>query len=907
MKKNQSPSLFVSLLVVLALAFPIKIGAWIAPVNTYTVTNTNNSGPGSLRQALLDANAHEGPDLIIFAIPPADPNCVGLCTISPTSALPALLTDGTTINGYTQPGAAPAHGTTPAVLYIQIDGTAAGVANGFTILSAQNTITGLAINRFAVNGIYIGGTGNDANMIQGNHIGTSPGGTLDWGNGYSGVFIAAGASGNTIGGDDAAERNVLSGNGWNGVDILGAGSDGNVVSGNYIGMGATGLESLPNDNFGVRIHGGAQDNLVGGDAAGERNLISGNEMEGVRIVGTGSDHNTISGNYIGTNLTGSSAHGNGDGVFIAGGAQNNTVGGDAPGESNLISGNEYCGVVITGTNTMSNTVSYNLIGTDANGVNPLGNETFGVLIYGGASHNTIGGDSASERNIITSSLEGIRIEDAATGYNVVSGNYIGADASGIASLGNLYEGIKIEEGAHHTRIGGLNASPGGACSGECNLISGNGSFGVYLFREGTSESVISGNYIGTDVNGTLPLPNQGGISMYEGVQQTTIGGSTAGERNLISGNTDDGIYFEDAETIDNLISGNYIGTDVTGSTDLGNGGDGIEIHRAISNTVGGSLPGEGNLISCNDGNGILLSRSWSDDTSSTISGNIIGLDASASAQLGNGANGILVDYCSGVFIGGQSDLEANLIAGNQASGISIDNAAHDNRVWGNRIGAGTDLDIDLGNAGSGISISGESHHIDVDYGNLVLYNASGVTLFGEHTNHNVISDTHILHSDFHGVLIAAGASNNDIGDNNVIRDNFAFGVYVTDAATTGNWINRNSISSNGVGIKLEGGAHNNIAAPVITGVSMSDGYMYISGQTTPDDWVEIFGNSDEDGEGEVYIDFVYSDDSGAFVLEANPIAYPYLTATTSGGDGTSEFSSPFANPYSVIFLPMVSR
>ena len=147
-------------------------------VSSFTVTNTNDSGVGSLRQAILDANANPGLDNINFAIPGAGPH-----TIQPTSGLPTI-TDPVIIDGYTQPGASlntngPGLGSN-AVLKIELDGSNAGAgASGLTITAGNSTVQGLVINRFGQNGVLLGTKGG--NVLEGNFIGTDVTGTVDLG------------------------------------------------------------------------------------------------------------------------------------------------------------------------------------------------------------------------------------------------------------------------------------------------------------------------------------------------------------------------------------------------------------------------------------------------------------------------------------------------------------------------------------------------------------------------------------------------------------------------------------------------------------------------------------------------------------------------------------------------------
>jgi len=147
----------------------------------------------------------------------------------------------------------------------------------------------------------------------------------------------------------------------------------NTVSGNFIGTNVSGTAAISNTGNGVSISGGegAQYNVIGGDTPGKRNLISGNGdqgTDGVIIFGAGTTNNTVSANYIGTDVSGATAIANGgSGIYIGYGASHNLVGGDTPGERNLISGNTFDGVAIFDSGTTDNTVSGNYIGTNASG------------------------------------------------------------------------------------------------------------------------------------------------------------------------------------------------------------------------------------------------------------------------------------------------------------------------------------------------------------------------------------------------------------------------------------------------------------------------------------------------------------------------------------------------------------
>ena len=266
-------------------------------------------------------------------------------------------------------------------------------------------------------GVWITGQGTSSNAVAGNFIGTDIGGSVALNNGTQpvidfmgyvfggGVVISAGGSGNRIGTDgksvdDVGERNVIGGSGEDGVDIYGAGTDGNIVAGNFIGVDVTGTVSLGIYNDGVFIAEGASLNWIGvnplggTDAGNEGNVIPGNDTDGVQIS-TGSDWNTIAGNKIGTDVTGTVALPDpayyifGEGVEVDTTCVGNPLGGTASGAGNVISGN-WTGIIVEGA---SNVIQGNKIGTDITGSLALGNHYWGVSIQEGAD-NTVGGLTA---------------------------------------------------------------------------------------------------------------------------------------------------------------------------------------------------------------------------------------------------------------------------------------------------------------------------------------------------------------------------------------------------------------------------------------------------------------------------------------------------------------------------------
>ncbi|WP_439630005.1 hypothetical protein [Gemmata sp.] len=357
----------------------------LAPA-TFTVTSVDNVGEGTLRNAIIRANATPGADTITFAIG------TGLQQIRVmTTPLPAI-TDRVNINGRSQPG----YAGLPLVL---VNGAGAGVgATGLTIErgGSGSVITGLGVNQFNGDAIRINA---DNCRVRACHIGVLFTGAEELSNAGNGVRIYAAATGNIIGGVNPAARNLISGNDANGVLIAGAATTGNVVAGNHFGTGSNGTEFIgngvidtptPTDGAGVRIQGGAFGNLIGGTAPGAGNLISANTVYGVVI--DGSPGNTIQGNYIGTDASGTAELGNFEhGIYLLNGASGNLIGGATVAAGNIISGNGLDGVHVEGTGTRGNVIRGNRIGRGTRGTN-VGNGAAGVWVADGATGNSVVGN-----------------------------------------------------------------------------------------------------------------------------------------------------------------------------------------------------------------------------------------------------------------------------------------------------------------------------------------------------------------------------------------------------------------------------------------------------------------------------------------------------------------------------------
>ena len=495
--------------------------------NVQTVVNTNDTGPGSLRQAILNANASTGFDTIQFDIPGDGPH-----TIRPQSNYPDIL-GPVLIDGYSQTGAVENTGVEEinAVLQVELDGQdIVAAANGLTLgLGSDNsTIRGLAIHSFNSGGASAIIVFSDDNRIEGNFIGTDITGTARLSNQENGVSIRAGASGNFVGtnGDginDVAERNLISGN-PSGVRVNGAGADGNVIAGNLIGTDITGTVSLFNTT-GITIFDGPDGTIVGTNGDGvsdaiERNIISGNT--GGLVVGQAGANTTntvIAGNYIGTTADGFSSLPNSlGGISLNQFATSTIVGTDGSGgfhdaRRNIISGNSATGVALSSGN--GNTVAGNYIGTNPLGTGAIPNQN-GVILSGSASNNIVGtnGDGVGdefESNLISGNSNHGILFQATPSSNEIAGNLIGTEVTGTGPLGNGFAGITLLGGSNN--LIGTNGD-GQSDALEANTIAFNTLDGIDV-SAGTGNrisenSIFANGDLGIDLGNDGPTANDGG-------------------------------------------------------------------------------------------------------------------------------------------------------------------------------------------------------------------------------------------------------------------------------------------------------------------------------------------------------------------------------------------------------------
>ena len=398
--------------------------------------------------------------------------------------------------------------------------------------------------------------------------------------------------GNTIGGTSATAGNLISGNASNGLHITGTSASGNLVEGNLIGLGSNGLSQVSNGGNGIFIDAAPGNSIVA-------NVIGDNSLNGIQVESKASSGNVIRGNFIGTDsaLFNDKLSNLLDGIEVED-APNNLIGGPGPTDGNVVSFNFGNGISIKGPDATGNVLLANLVGLSANGTGYDPNLLNGVFIEN-AGHNIIGGINALNPdgtirvrlgNVISANNEsGILSQynpynpPEGPGFpddNLIEGNLIGTDATGTQlGLGNLIDGIDLYSSMHDTI--------GGTTPGSGNVISGNNSAGMLLigptipsvaegFTRAASYNLIEGNFIGSDVTGRNQVRNTvEGVEITEGVDNT-IGGTTPGARNVISGNKGPGVHIDGAftaggvayVTTDNFIVGNDIGTNVAGTGEL---------------------------------------------------------------------------------------------------------------------------------------------------------------------------------------------------------------------------------------------------------------------------------------------------------------------------------------------------
>jgi hypothetical protein len=472
----------------------------------------------------------------------------------------------------------------------------------------------------------------------------------------------------------------------------------------------------------------------------------------------------------------------------------------------------------------------------------------GVFIVD-AKRNVIGGDRAEgsgpvgQGNLISGNgADGISIGGSGATSNTVIGNLIGTDVTGMKTLGNHIGGVSVCLGASNNRIGGRDPR-------DRNIASGNG-YGVGV-GYGAHGNLVVGNYVGTDIEGTTAL---GGGSHGIGVG----GSNNRIEGNLVSGNPDQEVSVGDYGGCCNVVVGNLIGTDASGTRAIPNGAGGTGVSGGGAfHRIGGTTPADRNVIS---GKHIGIDVSAAGSVGMLVIGNFVGTDIDGTQPVGNGWTGVQLAYGSRALVGGTTRAERNTISSSGRGGIEV--ASDHNTILGNYIGTDTSGGVALGNQGAGIRV---------------------VTYLGG-AEHNIIQGNVIAHTAF-------SLSEQDHDGVGVLVDSYSY-----------NTIRRNSIYGNaGKGIETVNGGNEILSPPVITTVSETS----VSGTACPDCTVELF--SDDEDEGRMYEGTALADGSGDWTWTGSPNG-PNVTATATDAAGnTSEFSAPQRVWQHRVYLPLVLR
>jgi CSLREA domain-containing protein len=662
----------------------------------------------SLREAIAAANANSGIDTIAFAL-------AGSTTIVPAAGLPTI-TDPVFVDGTTQPG----YATTPIVV---LDGAAApSGTDGLTITAGGSTVRGLSIGDFSGAGIRLSGGG--ANIVESSHIGVGADGTTVTPNGAGVVVLSAV---NVIGGITQAQGNVITGNVMRttpstsgaGVALSGSSATGNQIIGNQIGIDLAG-QGFSGNEVGVLID-GAPGNTVGG-VSQSRNYISGSATYGVHVVGTGASGNAIRNNQIGgvyggtggdnhdedvlvdnapgteivgntieinqmgffsfttmvtvegtgatgTVIQGNTIAGNGPdaGALVIHDAPGTVIGGSSAGEGNTIGNASTC-LSVSGPAAASTTIEGNTIGRcdiagialdeDGATVGPgntvfksavgldvrgdrnsvIGNQVvqsvqvtdlneivgsgMGMRVTG--DDNVIGGVTVAARNVVSGTarfMMGVPAVWIEGDRNTVQGNYIGTNAAGTAAYvwsmmlqvppygtitvtGNAGAGISVI--GSDNKIGGAGLWPAGSCTGPCNLVAASGLNSSAIELIGGTGNVVEGNVLGTDVTGTVAIPNStDGIRVAASSDNTVSG-------NLVASSGRTGV----------AVSGSSQRNDLTQNRIRGNGGLGIDLEVTEIGAVTPNDPGDGDAGPNSLQNFPVVTSATSSASESTVGGTL---------------------------------------------------------------------------------------------------------------------------------------------------------------------------------------------------------------------------------------------------------------------------------------------
>lgn len=700
-----------------------------------------------------------------------------------------------------------------------------------------------------------------------------------------------------------------------------ANTSGNTIAGCWIGVNNTGnaAAASPFLLYGITIE-GSDNNIIGGsNGLADRNVIGSCGQEGIRLATAASSGNIINGNYIGVGANGTTQLGNQNGVSAAD-AANLTIGGGAQNEGNVISGNSGRGILMS--NCDSFTIKGNTIGLVANQTTVLDNDFSGIEAVAGSDVGQIGGSGAFERNMISGNLaNGITLN--ACDNITIQGNYIGVDGTGAVARGNSARGIDATN-CEFIEVGGDQ-------TGEGNVISANGAGGLRVWTGLSRNATIQGNIIGLSANGLVERGNSGAGIEVNSCEDSQVGGTTVASRNIVSSNTGAGIYVTTSPRT--VVQNNYVGVDITGLADRGNGNSGIFILNSREVTCGGTTTAARNVVGSNDQNGILYDGS---SPRGVVKGNFIGIGADGSTLVANDQHGLVVGAASdSLIIGGPSAAERNVVSGNGqftvgadpdngivGDGIRFLGTSH-HLVQNNYIGTDSSGTLGRGNHWAGLSINDDSDGSTV-IDNLISDNRNeGIWIYNGSDNNvfyrNIVGETPggaaLGNWDFgvfisfqgpQGNLFGGSAANaNTIANTRGERPGVAGdGVTIEASAGNNNTFTFNSIHCNaGEGILRFGASNESQAAPVLINSTTNS----VSGTGDNGRTIHVYrnvsGGTGCDCEGEVYLgSTTVAGGVWSFTHNLN-ITLTEATQVTATQTTTTGSTSPFAACLPLIVLP----
>lgn len=685
---------------------------------TFTVSTLADSGTGSLRQAILDANTAAGTDAITFAV---------AGTISVGNAALPTINDTIVVDGSTAPG----YVDSP-VVRVDFQNT-----DGLTLATGASgsQIIGLSLVDSAGAGVTIAASGT---TLTGNYIGLWGNGTTVEANRGDGVLVLAGASDNAIGTGQTqsfALSNVISGNRGNGITLKG---DNNIVQSNYIGTSADGAVAIGNRGNGIQITAGAAGNLIGGEATGgnkptppmpvvvrppQGNLISGNRGNGV-LIDDGATGNQLSGNFIGTDPTGNAALGNRqDGVAIVNANGNQLRGTTAEQQPfvfyNVLSGNGGNGLRITDSD--ETTVWANFFGIGADNKTAVANRGNGMLVNGDSLGVKAGGPIPLGNVMAGNRRYGIEIADTAGGV-LLWNEFTGLAAFGRA-IGNGAGGIRITSSNPHYNpdnpITPDTFEPTNASNSNeirtC-LVGGNNGNGIEFLGDAHGAQ-IRATAVGTDETIAKKVPNTGnGIVIGGNSSNISIGGFTPSIEYLLSDGF--GVHVGASDRWGVVLKGNArdvsivntrvgLGAGIRNEFPLPNGRGGVKVGLGTSDiTIGGPIGVPDPLspynveIALNRGPGVQI---WSakdvtvqgagikDNRGDGIDaiGNLRGTTVDSSTISNNDGSGVRLRSARGITVGGSTESDVNVISDNKGWGILATGWSRGSALTGNAVSGNT--------------------------------------------------------------------------------------------------------------------------------------------------------------------------------------------------------------------------